>query len=62
MKVTFEAIIADGHGEPGCSYCWPPCLRAPWTCPGEDDDDEGEPTEGTRAAPPSLTFNLAGGG
>jgi|GEM_PF-5505513 len=48
------------HGEPGCSYCWPPCLRAPWTCPGEDDDDEGEPTEGARAAPPSLTFRLEG--
>jgi hypothetical protein len=60
MKVTTEAILADGYGAPGC-YCRSPG-HAPWACPADDDSwpvDEPEPTEGTHAAPPSLTFKVA---
>jgi hypothetical protein len=59
MKVTFEEI-ANEHGGPHNNVCpWPFCRLAGWACPDEEDDDPGEPTEGARAAPPSLTFKVA---
>lgn len=60
VKVTFEAI-ANEYGDPHTWWCEPFCRLAGWACPDEEADP-GEPTEGARAAPPSLTFNLAGGG
>ena len=60
MKVPFEAVAAE-HGAPHVNICPQPCRHAGWACPDEEDDDPGEPTEGARAAPPSLTFRLLEG-